>query len=117
VVDTRPPHFTAKLTLRKLVPLGYTLDDKTLVSWSSLTQLFHIRVIATLGDERQVVPVFRHSKAGSVYWPRVTKGSDGRFHRVKAAAGAWKLQLVARDQAGNRTAVSLGTVQVTAPQR
>jgi hypothetical protein len=117
VVDTTPPRFTAKLTLRKLVPLGYTLDDKTLVSWSSLAQLFHIRVIATLGDERQVVPVFRHSKAGSVYWPRVTKGSDGKFHRVKVAQGDWTLQLAARDQAGNRTVVALGKVQVTAAQQ
>jgi hypothetical protein len=114
VVDTSAPRFTARLSRRTLVPLGYTLDDKTLVTWSSGQQLFGIRVIATLGDERQVVPVFRHSKTGSVYWPRVTKGSDGKFHRVKAAKGNWTLQLEARDQAGNRTVVGLGTVHVSA---
>jgi hypothetical protein len=117
VVDTTPPRFSASLSRRTLVPLGYTLDDKTLVSWSSQTQLFGIRVIATLGDERQIVPVYRHSKAGAVFWPRVTKGSDGRFHRVKAAKGNWMLQLVARDQAGNRTVVGLGTVHVAAAEK
>jgi hypothetical protein len=59
--------------------------------------------------------VFKHSKVGTVEWPRTT-GKDGKFHRVKAAAGDWTLRLVASDQAGNATTVRLGTVQVAAPQ-
>jgi hypothetical protein len=115
VVDTKPPHFTATVSRRKLVPLGYTVDDKTLVSWHSNVQLFDIRLIATLGGRTQTVPVFEHSKAGSVNWPRVAC-ADGKCHRVKAAEGDWTLRLVAADQAGNRASVGLGTVQVAAPQ-
>ena len=115
VVDTRPPHFTASLSRRKLVPLGYTVDDKTVVTWHSREQLFDIRLIATLGDRTQTVPVFKHSKTGSVEWPRTIR-KGGRFHRVKAAEGTWTLRLVAHDQAGNRASVALGTVQVAAPQ-
>ena len=47
VVDTKPPHFSATLSRRVLVPLGYTVDDKTLVTWHSLEQLFDIHLIAT----------------------------------------------------------------------
>jgi hypothetical protein len=115
VVDTRPPRFTATLSRRKLVPLGYTVDDKTLVSWHAAVQLFDIRLIATLGDRTQTVPVFKHSKTGTVEWPRTT-AKNGKFHRVKAAEGTWTLRLVADDQAGNRASVLLGTVQVAAPQ-
>jgi hypothetical protein len=116
VVDTTPPVFTATLSRRKLVPLGYTVDDKTTVSWHSAMQLFHIVVVAKLGTRTQKVPVRRHSKTGSVDWPRTTCDTSGKCHRVKAAEGDWKLQLVAHDQAGNATTVALGTVQVAAPQ-
>jgi hypothetical protein len=116
VVDTTPPRFTATLSRRKLVPLGYTVDDKTIVSWHSKAQLFHITVVAKLGSRTQRVPVRRHSKAGSVDWPRTTCDTNGKCHRIKAAEGDWQLQLVAHDQAGNATTVGLGTVQVAAPQ-
>jgi hypothetical protein len=116
VVDTRPPHVTASLDRRRLVPLGWTVDDKTHVSWRSPVQLFHIEVVATDGAKRQVVPVFRHAKAGTVDWPRTVEGADGKPHRVKAAPGAWQLELVARDVAGNRAVVRLGTVQVAAAE-
>jgi hypothetical protein len=116
VVDTKPPTVHASLDRRKLVPRGWTVDDKTHVSWRSPVQLFHIEVIATDGARRQVVRVFRHSKAGSLDWPRTVKGADGRQHRVQVAEGAWKLRLVARDVAGNKTVVRLGTVQVAAAE-
>jgi hypothetical protein len=116
VVDTKAPRFSGTLLRRKLVPLGYTVDDKTLVSWRSPEQLFHITVVARLGSRTQRVLVKRHSKTGSVDWPRTTCDASGTCHRVKAAEGDWKLQLVASDQAGNAATVGLGTVQVVAPQ-
>ena len=116
VVDTVPPRFTATLSRRRLVPLGYTVDDKTLVRWSSPVQLFGIHLIARLGDTTQTVQVHRHSRAGSVDWPR-TACSAGKCHRIKAVRGDWTLRLVADDQAGNRASVALGTVQVAASQR
>ncbi|MEO9175815.1 MAG: hypothetical protein ABI317_09925 [Gaiellales bacterium] len=116
VVDTKPPHFTATLSRRKLVPLGYTVDDKTTVTWHSAVQLFHLTVVAKLGARTQRVRVRLHSKTGSVDWPRTTCDAAGKCHRVKAVEGDWQLQLVAQDQAGNATTVGLGTVQVAAPQ-
>jgi hypothetical protein len=116
VVHTKPPRVHASLDRRKLVPLGWTVDDKTHVSWSSPVQLFHLEVIATSGSQRQVVPVYRHAKRGAVDWPRTIEGADGKSHRVKVAEGDWKLRLVARDQAGNKTVVALGTVQVAAAE-
>jgi hypothetical protein len=116
VVDTKPPHVSATLSRRKLVPLGYTVDDKTFVSWRSNVQLFHITVVAKLGARTQRVLVRLHSKSGSVDWPRTTCDTSGKCHRVKAVEGDWKLQLIASDQAGNATTVGLGTVQVAAPQ-
>ena len=116
VVDTKPPRFRATLSRTKLVPLGYTVDDKTVVSWRSAEQLFQITVVARLGSRTQKVLVQRHSKSGSVDWPRTTCDPSGKCHRSKAAEGDWKLQLVASDQAGNAATVGLGTVQVVAPQ-
>jgi hypothetical protein len=116
VVDTKPPRFHATLSRTKLVPLGYTVDDKTLVSWRSAEQLFHITVVARLGDRTQKVLVRQHSKSGSVDWPRSTCDAGGKCHRSKAAEGDWRLQLVASDQAGNAATVALGTVQVVTPR-
>jgi hypothetical protein len=115
VVDTKRPHFTATVSRRTLVPLGYTVDDRTRVTWHAPVQLFGIHLIARLGDTTQTIAIQRHSKTGITSWPKVTR-AGGKFHSLKAAPGTWKLTLVASDLAGNSSSLDLGDVHVRAAQ-
>jgi hypothetical protein len=112
VVDTTPPRFHASVSPRRLTLNGDGVDDHAVVTWHSPVQLFQIHVVVRSDGRTQSVSVFRHSKTGSVQWPKASCSNGACHVEHRPAAGAWTLSLVAHDQAGNSTTVGLGTVQV-----
>ena len=113
-VRTTPPRFHATAAPKRLTLNGDGVDDHTVITWRSPVQLFGVRLVATSDGRTQTVPVFRHSKAYSFQWPRVSCSAGGGCHvKHKPADGTWTLSLSAHDVAGNKATVALGTVQVT----
>jgi hypothetical protein len=110
-VRTALPRFRATLDPRKLTLNGDGVDDRTRISWTSGVQLFQIRVVAVKGTRQETVHVFKHSRAGSVAWPKVSC-IDGVCHAPRPANGSWKLTMFAVDGAGNENHVDLGNVEV-----
>ena len=77
-------------------------------------QLFDVRLVATSDGRKQIVPVFRHSKALLVPVAEGLVQHEGRLPREAQAGGRdLDAQPVGPDVAGNRATVALGTVQVT----
>jgi hypothetical protein len=112
VVKTSLPDFQVHVAPRSLTLNGDGVDDRAVITWSSSLQLFDIHVIAQKGSDTQTIPVFRHSRAGAVPWPRVTCANGRCRVKERPPPGRWTLKVVAEDQAGNRATVSAGAVQV-----
>ena len=64
------------------------------------------------GTTQTITRVYRHNRSYSFQWPRATCGANGCRVEHRPAPGAWTLQLLAEDVAGNFTIKPLGTVQV-----
>jgi hypothetical protein len=110
-VRTALPQFRAAAAPHRLTLNGDGVDDRTTISWTSPVQLFGIKVVAVRDGQKETVPVFEHSKVGSVQWPRVSCKA-GVCHAPRPADGAWALTMTARDGAGNLNHVALGDVEV-----
>jgi hypothetical protein len=112
VVRTAPLRFNAIVSPRKLTLNGDGVDDHAVVTWHSPVQLFNVRLKARHGATQTITRVYRHSRSYSFQWPKATCGANGCHVRDRPAPGAWTLQLLAEDVAGNFTIKPLGSVQV-----
>jgi hypothetical protein len=112
VVRTAPLRFAATVSPRKLTLNGDGVDDHAVITWHSQVQLFNVRLKARHGTTQTTIPIFRHSRSYSFQWPKATCGANGCSVKNRPAPGAWTLQLLAEDVAGNFTIKPLGTVQV-----
>jgi hypothetical protein len=112
VVRTVPLRFGATVSPRKLTLNGDGVDDHAVIAWHAQVQLFNVRLKARHGTTQTITRIFRHNRSYSFQWPKATCGASGCHVKDRPAPGAWTLQLLAEDVAGNFTIKPLGTVQV-----
>jgi hypothetical protein len=112
VVRTSPLHFNATVAPRRLTLNGDGVDDHAVITWHSPVQLFNVRLKARHGTTQTITRIYRHNRNYSFQWPKATCGANGCRVTHRPASGAWTLQLLAEDVAGNFTIEPLGTVQV-----
>jgi hypothetical protein len=75
-------------------------------------QLFNVRLEARHGTTQISTRIYRHNRNYSFQWPKASCGTNGCRVKHRPAPGAWTLQLLAEDVAGNFTIKPLGTVGV-----
>jgi hypothetical protein len=112
VVRTKPLHFGASVAPRRLTLNGDGIADHAVITWHSPVQLFNVRLKARDGTTQTITRIYRHNRSYSFQWPKATCGANGCHVEHRPAPGAWTLQLLAEDVAGNFTSKPLGTVQV-----